>query len=104
MVLNLVSLASRLQEPFHTGAVVILLGATAGAGTTTNGLAGGGGVGAGVVDLGGGGVGHGAVTHGIRGIQAVLCKEYHQSLPDYIPKHVNDLKTENFKLQDCYIR
>ena len=81
MVLNFVSLASRLQEPFHTGAVVKLLGATAGAGATT-GLAGGGGVvvvvGAGVV-LGGLGR-HGAVMHGTH---AVLYKEDQQSLPDF---------------------
>ena len=75
MVLNLVSLASRLHEPLHTGAVVKLLGATAGAGTTTNGLAGGGGVGAGVVVVVGGGVvgsvppiGHGAVMHGMHAV------------------------------------
>ena len=75
MVLNLVSLASRLHEPLHTGAVVKLLGATAGAGTTTNGLAGGGGVGAGVVGVvgagvvdGGGRVGHGAVMHGMHAV------------------------------------
>ena len=86
MVLNLVSLASRLQEPFHTGAVVKLLGATAGAGPTT-GLAGGGGVGARVVVvvvgagvvLGGSGR-HGPVMHGTH---AVLFKEDQQSLPDF---------------------
>ena len=33
MVLNLLPSSSRLHEPFHTGAVVKLLGATAGAGT-----------------------------------------------------------------------
>ena len=38
MVLNLLPSSSRLHEPFHTGAVVKLLGATAGAGTPTSGL------------------------------------------------------------------
>ena len=42
MVLNLLPSSSRLHEPFHTGAVVKLLGATAGAGTTTCGLTPGG--------------------------------------------------------------
>ena len=64
MVLNLVSPAPRLQEPFQTGAVVILFGATAGAGTSTMGLDG---VAVVVVVVGvvvvvlGGGVGHGGV-------------------------------------------
>ena len=57
MVLNLLPSSSRLHEPFHTGAVVKLLGATAGAGTTTCGLTpGGSGDGVGVVVAVGGGV------------------------------------------------
>ena len=85
MVLNLVSLASRLQEPFHTGAVVKLPGATAGAGPTTGLAAGGGGVGAEVVVVVGAGVGgaglHGAVMHGTH---AVLYLEDKQSLPEQV--------------------
>ena len=83
MVLNLVSLASRLQEPFHTGAVVKLPGATAGAGPTTGLAAGGGGVGAEVVvgaGVGGAGL-HGAVMHGTH---AVLYLEDKQSLPEQV--------------------
>lgn len=58
MVLNLLPSSSRLHEPFHTGAVVKLLGATAGAGTTTCGLTpGGSGDGVGVVAVGRGVVG-----------------------------------------------
>ena len=87
MVLNLLSFSSRLHEPLHTGAVVRLLGATAGAGTTTCGLDGetpsltsvgtaanpavappanlhtAAGGGSGVVVVVGGGVGHGANMH-----------------------------------------
>ena len=69
MVLNLVSLAPRLQEPSHTAAVVRLPGASAGARPTT-GLAGGGGVGADVgasVEVGGGGGGGGGRGGGGRG-------------------------------------